>query len=77
MRRSFLDTNLRRYFLQVSIATLALFAALLAEQIIAGGAALAVVAHGFSWDLIAFLAVAVLILVGMQRILRSWLIDLY
>lgn len=174
MRRSFLDTNLsgnlRRYILQVSIATLALFAALLAEQIIAGGAAaravvvaaiastafvlfispfspsatsrhtfgghlvavlvaspmavvadthmgsgwisdiptifalyaalgvgitmflmavtntehppaagtaLAIVAHGFDWGLILFIGSAVLILVLIQRAMRSRLIDLY
>ena len=57
--------------------TMFLMAATNTEHPPAAGTALAVVAHGFSWDLIAFLAVAVLILVGMQRILRSWLVDLY
>lgn len=43
----------------------------------AAGTALAIIAHGFSWDLIVFLGTAVIILIAVQRACRSKLIDLY
>jgi CBS-domain-containing membrane protein len=57
--------------------TMFLMAATNTEHPPAAGTALAVVAHGFGWDLLLFLAVAVLILVIIQRATRHWLIDLY
>lgn len=57
--------------------TMFLMAATNTEHPPAAGTALAVVAHGFGWDLVLFLAVAVLILVGIQWTMRDSLIDLY
>ena len=42
----------------------------------AAGTALALVAHGFSWELIVFVATAVLIIVAIHRVLKRHLIDL-
>jgi len=41
------------------------------------GTALAIVAHGFAWDLVAFVALAVLIMVGVHRALRGKLVGLF
>lgn len=43
----------------------------------AAGTALAIIAHGFDWRLIVFIGSAVLILLLIQRALRSHLINLY
>ena len=43
----------------------------------AAGTALALVAHGFSWELIVFVATAVLIIVAIHRVLKRHLIDLF
>lgn len=47
------------------------------EQLPAAGTALALVAHGFSWELIVFVATAVLIIVAIHRVLKRHLIDLF
>jgi hypothetical protein len=57
--------------------TMFLMAATNIELPLAAGTALAIVAHGFGWDLILFIGTAVLILVAIQRASRSRLIDLY
>jgi CBS-domain-containing membrane protein len=57
--------------------TMFLMAATNTEHPPAAGTALAIVAHGFSWDLVLFIGTAVLILVAIQRASRSRLIDLY
>ena len=54
-----------------------LMAATNTEHPPAAGTALAIVAHGFEWELIAFIALAVLIMVGVHQALRRWLTDLY
>jgi CBS-domain-containing membrane protein len=54
-----------------------LMAATNTEHPPAAGTALAIVAHGFDWGLILFIGTAVLILILIQRALRSRLIDLY
>ena len=76
-------------FAQVSVATATLGAALgvgLTMFLMAAtntehpppaGTALAIVAHGFAWDLVAFVALAVLIMVGVHRALRGKLVDLF
>ena len=43
----------------------------------AAGTALALVGHGFSWDLLIFVATAVLIMVSIHQFLRRHLTDLY
>ena len=43
----------------------------------AAGTALAIVAHGFEWDLILFVALAVFIMVAVHRLLRRHLLDLF
>jgi CBS domain-containing membrane protein len=58
-------------------ATMFLMAATNTEHPPAAGTALAIVAHGFGWDLVLFIGTAVLILVAIQRASRSRLIDLY
>jgi CBS-domain-containing membrane protein len=57
--------------------TMFLMAATNTEHPPAAGTALAIVAHGFEWGLILFIASAVLILVLIQRMTRTKLIDLY
>jgi CBS-domain-containing membrane protein len=54
-----------------------LMAATNTEHPPAAGTALAIVAHGFDWGLMLFIGTAVLILILIQRALRSRLIDLY
>ncbi|MEX2431693.1 MAG: HPP family protein [Dehalococcoidia bacterium] len=41
------------------------------------GTALAVAGHGFSWDIIAFVVVSVVLMAGLHRLVRHRLIDLY
>jgi hypothetical protein len=43
----------------------------------AAGTALAIVAHGFEWELVLFVAGAVLFMVGVHRLLRRHLLDLF
>lgn len=57
--------------------TMFLMAATNTEHPPAAGTALAIVAHGFGWGLLVFIGTAVLILVLIQRLTRSRLIDLY
>ncbi len=60
----------------VGVAMLGM-AALNAERTPAAGTALAVVAHGFDWVLVAFIATAVLILSAAHAALRRYMLDLY
>ena len=43
----------------------------------AAGTALAIVAHGFEWELVLFVAGAVLFMVAVHRLLRRHLLDLF
>lgn len=47
------------------------------EHAPAAGTALAVVAHGFDWTLVVFIAAAVASLAAVHRLLRNWMRDLY
>lgn len=58
-------------------ASMFLMAATNTEHPPAAGTALALVAHGFSWELIVFVGTAVLIMVGIHQALRRHLTDLY
>ena len=60
----------------VGVAMLGM-AALNAEHTPAAGTALAVVAQGFDWVLVAFIATAVLILLAAHAALRRYMVDLY
>ena len=57
--------------------TMFLMAATNTEHPPAAGTALAVVVHGFDWDLVLFMALAVSILVAIQRVFRHRFINLY
>ena len=57
--------------------TMFLMASTNTEHPPAAGTSLAVLAHGFDWDLILFLAVAIAILVAIQRAFRHRFINLY
>ena len=57
--------------------TMFLMASTNTEHPPAAGTALAVVAHGFDWDLVLFMAVAIGILVAIQRAFRHRFINLY
>ncbi len=57
--------------------TMLLMAASNTEHPPAAGTALAVVAHGFDWSLVAFIAIAVVGLAFVHRLLRVWMRDLY
>lgn len=57
--------------------TMFLMASTNTEHPPAAGTALAVVAHGFDWDLVLFMAIAVAILVVIQRAFRHRFINLY
>lgn len=57
--------------------TMFLMAATNTEHPPAAGTALAIVAHGFAWDLVAFVTLAVLIMVGVYRALRGKSVDLF
>jgi CBS domain-containing membrane protein len=43
----------------------------------AAGTALAIVAHGFEWELVLFVAGAVLFMLAVHRLLRRHLLDLF
>ena len=60
----------------VGVAMLGM-AALNAEHTPVAGTALAVVAQGFDWVLVAFIATAVLILLAAHAALRRYMVDLY
>ena len=58
-------------------ASMFLMAATNTEHPPAAGTALALVAHGFSWELVLFVVTAVLIMVAVHQVLRDRLSDLY
>ncbi len=60
----------------VGVAMLGM-AALNAEHTPAAGTALAMVAHGFDWVLVAFIATAVFLLSAAHALLRRYMIDLF
>ena len=58
-------------------ASMFMMAATNTEPPPAAGTALALVAHGFSWELVVFVATAVLIMVAIHHALKRHMTDLY